>query len=150
MTDLESLAKTMKELRKERGESQLAFAGYCDISIEEISLIERKRADPRLSTIRKIAEHVGRSVSDLIRPQEPPCTYCVKERELRDEDGSVHECYDIECREEGSGALVECASGIFFCFKDAFAFACLLNRHRLSRRHFRDVVEDLLVCVSLA
>ena len=144
MTELKSIAERTRQLRKERGESQLVFAGYCDISVEEVSLIERCRADPRLSTIRKIAEHVGQSVSDLMRPQEALCIYSVKERQLRDEDGIVHECYDIECREEGSGALVECASGIFFCFKDAFAFACLLNRHRLSRRHFRDVVDDLL------
>lgn len=144
MTELKSIAEKMRQLRKERGESQLVFAGYCDISVEEISLIERRRADPRLSTLRKIAEHVGKTVSELVRPSEPACVYCVKARQLRDEDGTLYECYDVECREEGSSELVDSAPSLFMSFKEAFAFACLLNRHRLSRCHFRDVVEDLL------
>ena len=144
MTELKSIAEKTRQLRKERGESQLVFAGYCDISVEEISLIERRRADPRLSTLRKIAEHVGRTVSELVQPQEPACFYCVKERLMRDEDGKIHECYDIECRDEESRALLDIAPSLFFDFKDAFDFANLLNRHRLSRCHFRDVVEDVL------
>ncbi len=144
MTELKSIAERTRQLRKERGESQLVFAGYCDISVEEISLIERKRADPRLSTLRKIAEHVGKTVSELVRPSEPACVYCVKERAVRGEDGALRECYDVECREEGSGALIDCAPALFTDFKEAFSFACLLNRHRLSRCHFRDVIEDVL------
>lgn len=146
MTDLETLAKQTKDLRKEKGESQLVFAEGCNISVEEISLIERQRADPRLSTLRKIAEHVGRTVSELVRPQEPLCTYCVKERQVKDEDGIIHECYDVECRDEESRELLDVAPALFTDFKEAFAFACLLNRHGLSRCHFRDVVEDVLAC----
>ena len=144
MTELKSFAEKTRQLRKERGESQLVFAEGCNISVEEISLIERKKADPRLSTLRKIAEHVGCTVSELVRPQEPLCSYCVKERQLRGDDGALRECYDVECREEGSGELLDCAPALFMSFKEAFAFVCLLNRHRLSHRHFRDVVEDLL------
>ena len=144
MTELKSFAEKTRQLRKERGESQLVFAGYCDVSVEEISLIERKKADPRLSTIRKIAEHVGKTVSELVRPSEPACVYCVKEKAVRSEDGALCECYDVECREEGSGTLIDCAPALFTDFKEAFSFACLLNRHRLSKHHFRDVIEDVL------
>ena len=144
MTELKSIAERTRQLRKERGESQLIFAEGCNISVEEVSLIERRRADPRLSTLRKIAEHTGHTVAELVRPQEPGCIYCVKEKRVRAEDGHFYECYDVECRIEGSGELAECAAELFFNFKEAFSFACLLNRYRLSRCHFRDVVEDLL------
>ncbi len=144
MTELKSIAEQTKGLRRERGESQVVFAEGCNISVEEISLIERRRADPRLSTLRKIAEHVGMTVSELVRPQEARCLYSVKERTVRGEDGISHTVYDVECREEGSGTLVDCAPSVFFSFKEAFAFVCLLNRHGLSRCHFRDVIDDVL------
>ena len=144
MTELKSFAEKTRQLRKERGESQLVFAEGCNISVEEISLIERKKADPRLSTIRKIAEHVGRTVSELVQPQEPIGIYCVKEGTFIGEDGARAECYDIECREEGSGQLLERAPALFTDFKEAFGFACCLNRNKLSHRHFRDVIEDYL------
>ena len=144
MTELKSIADQTRQVRKERGESQLTFAAGCNISVDEISLIERQRADPRLSTLRKIAEYVGLTVSDLVRLPEPPCRYCVQESSVRDEEGVIHTCYDIECRGEESDTLLDCAPAMFLNFKEAFAFACLLNRERLRRCHFREVVEDYL------
>lgn len=144
MTDVETLAKQTRTLRKEKGESQLVFAEGCNISVEEISLIERQRADPRLSTLRKIAAYVGLTVSDLVKPRKSLCRYCVKESSIRDEAGGAHVCYDIECREEEDGALLDRAPALFLSFKEALDFAFLLNKNQLSRHHFRDVIEDYL------
>ena len=144
MVDIDTVAEQIRELRKGMKESQTVFAAGCNISVEEISLIERRRADPRLSTLRKISEHAGVSVSDLVKSKEPACIYCVKSRTVRDERGYAHECYDIECREEKSRELVECVPAVFTSFKEALDFACCLNRNKLSHRHFRDVVEDYL------
>lgn len=41
------------------------FAFNCDISVETLSLIEREKTDPRLSSVQKIAAYSGVSVKDL-------------------------------------------------------------------------------------
>ena len=42
------------------------FAANCGISVEELSLLERNRADPKLSTLQKIAAYIGEPVAYLI------------------------------------------------------------------------------------
>ena len=65
MDDMTLLAGNIKAIRKKMKQSQAEFAFNCDISVETLSLIEREKTDPRLSSIQKIAAYSGASVRDL-------------------------------------------------------------------------------------
>ena len=68
MPETEALAKNLKRIRKkERKETQAAFAFGCGISEEEISLMERMKTDPKLSTLKNIAAYTNKSVSEILR-----------------------------------------------------------------------------------
>lgn len=67
MPELDALAERIIRIRNERHETQEAFAYNCGISTEELSLIERKKTDPKLSTLQSIAAYTGNSVSELLR-----------------------------------------------------------------------------------
>lgn len=60
------LAEKSKKIRREMNESQMEFAFHCGICMETISLIEREKADPRLSTMQKIAAYTNMTVSELL------------------------------------------------------------------------------------
>ena len=66
MPEAKALAQKSKELRREMHESQIEFAYHCGISTETLSLIEREKADPRLSTVQKIAAYANKTVSELL------------------------------------------------------------------------------------
>ena len=66
MPETMTLAMRVKEYRKSQAKSQLDMAFEMGISVEEISRIERGMTDPRLSTLQKIAAHMGITVSDLL------------------------------------------------------------------------------------
>lgn len=61
-----ALARNIKALREELQESQMEFAAHCGISTESLSLLERERSDPKLSTIQKVAAYTDTTVSDLL------------------------------------------------------------------------------------
>lgn len=67
MPEYEALAKNLKKIRKEKNETQFEFASNCGVSEEEISLMERKKTDPKLSTLQNIAAYTSRTVSDLLK-----------------------------------------------------------------------------------
>lgn len=66
MPETDALAKRIKEYRKDQSKNQFDMACEMGISIEEISLIERGKTDPKLSTLQKIAAHMGITVSSLL------------------------------------------------------------------------------------
>lgn len=66
MPETDALAKRLKAYRKSNGMNQFEFASDVGISIEEVSLIERKLTDPRLSTLQKISAYMNVTVSDLL------------------------------------------------------------------------------------
>lgn len=66
MSENEIISNNLKRIRKELGESQLDFAANCDISVEELSLLERGRSDPKMSTLQKIAAYIGQPVAYLL------------------------------------------------------------------------------------
>lgn len=70
MPELNVLAKKVKVYRDILGKSQFEIAAEMGISVEELSLIERKVANPRLSTIQKIAAHMGITVAELLEIDE--------------------------------------------------------------------------------
>ncbi len=63
------LAKNLKEIRKQLHESQMEFAAHCGISTEELSLLERERSNPQLSTIQKVAAYTDRTVANLLQTE---------------------------------------------------------------------------------
>lgn len=67
MPENEALAKNIKTIRKQMKKSQIEFAAECGISTEILSLIERQKTDPKLSTIQKVAAYTNHTVSDLIK-----------------------------------------------------------------------------------
>ena len=66
MPEIRALAKRVRAYRESLGETQFELSGEIGISIEELSLIERGEANPRLSTMQKIAAHMGITVSALL------------------------------------------------------------------------------------
>jgi len=57
----------LRKLRKERGLSQEAFAGLCDLDRTYIGGIERGERNISLRNIEVIAKALGLSVSELMR-----------------------------------------------------------------------------------
>lgn len=64
------MAKRVKEYRKELNKTQEELSDEIGISIDELSLIERKKANPNLLTLQKIAAHMGITVSELLKVEE--------------------------------------------------------------------------------
>lgn len=69
MPEKEALARNIKWIRMRMHESQMDFAAHCGISTEELSLLERQRTDPKLSTIQKVAAYVDQPVNDLLETE---------------------------------------------------------------------------------
>ena len=70
MLAYEVLSYNLKKIRKLRHQSQIDFAAECGISTETLSLLERQKGDPKLSTIQKIALYIDCDPADLIREKE--------------------------------------------------------------------------------
>lgn len=66
--ELEFLSQRLKTFRAVHKESQDVFAEHVGINIASLSLIERKKINPRLSTLQKIAAYMGITVSELLTP----------------------------------------------------------------------------------
>ena len=66
MPEVKILAQRSREIRREMRESQIEFAYHCGICTETLSLIEREKADPRLSTVQKIAAYTNRTGAELL------------------------------------------------------------------------------------
>lgn len=59
------LGNTIKELRKQRGIKQNAFADLCNISQTYLSQIENNLKEPNISTLREISVHLHVSLPIL-------------------------------------------------------------------------------------
>ena len=70
MPEIEALSYNLKKIRKAMNISQMDFAADCGISTEILSLLEREKTDPRLSTLQKIAAYVDCDVTDLLKKKE--------------------------------------------------------------------------------
>lgn len=66
MPEIEALAEKIIQIRRGRNETEAVFAHNCGISEEELSLLERRKTDPKLSTLQNIAAYTGNTVSDLL------------------------------------------------------------------------------------
>ena len=66
MPETDALAQKVKEYRQAQSMTQFDMACESGLSIEEISLIERGKTDPKLSTLQKIAAYMGITVSSLL------------------------------------------------------------------------------------
>lgn len=67
MPEKRALSRKVKEIRRELKMSQIDFAAECGISTEILSLIEREKTDPKLSTLQMIAAYTGCEVSELLK-----------------------------------------------------------------------------------
>jgi transcriptional regulator with XRE-family HTH domain len=61
-----ALGKRMRQLREKQGYSQEAFADHCGLHRTAVSLIERGKRVPSLTTLLTISGGFGISVSDLL------------------------------------------------------------------------------------
>ena len=64
---LAALAKRMKELRKQRGFSQEAFADHAGLHRVAVGWIEQGKRVPSLKTLLKISQGFGLSLSELLK-----------------------------------------------------------------------------------
>ena len=71
MPEIALLSKNLKEIRRILGMSQEEFAYRCGISIEILSLLERGKTDPKLSTLSKICSFAGITISELLDCETP-------------------------------------------------------------------------------
>ena len=69
MLDINLLGNRIKELRKQRGLTQNAFADALHVSFQAVSNWERGIAPPELENLINIATYFGVLVDDLLRPQ---------------------------------------------------------------------------------
>ena len=69
MLDINLLGNRIKELRKQRGLTQNAFAEDLHISFQAVSNWERGIAPPEHENLINIATYFGVLVDDLLRPQ---------------------------------------------------------------------------------
>jgi N-acetylglucosamine kinase-like BadF-type ATPase len=69
MLDINLLGNRIKELRKQRGLTQNAFAEALHVSFQAVSNWERGIAPPELENLIRIAAYFGVLVDDLLRPQ---------------------------------------------------------------------------------
>ena len=67
MPEFKALSKNIKRIRNEMNMSQMEFAAECGISTEILSLIEREKTNPKLSTLQMIAAYTGYEVSELLK-----------------------------------------------------------------------------------
>lgn len=68
---MNAMAKRLKSYRTEQSKTQFEIGAEMGISTEEISLIERgKKEDIKLSTLQKMAAHMGVTVSELLKVEE--------------------------------------------------------------------------------
>ena len=70
MPESKTLAANILRLRKKMNKTQYEFAAESGISVEILSLLERQKTDPKLSTIQKIAAYTGYTVSELLTKKE--------------------------------------------------------------------------------
>ncbi|WP_067036909.1 helix-turn-helix domain-containing protein [Allomuricauda sp. CP2A] len=66
VTYLVKLGTRIKELREEKGVDQKSFAFDCGIGRTQLYMIENGKTNPRLTTLLKISEGLGISVSELL------------------------------------------------------------------------------------
>lgn len=71
MPERDALAKRIKSYRRGQHLTQFEFSEETGISIEEVSLLERTKTDPKLSTLQNLAAYMGVTVSDLLKIEEP-------------------------------------------------------------------------------
>ncbi|NTX08925.1 helix-turn-helix domain-containing protein [Myxococcus sp. CA040A] len=65
---LKSLAKRLRELRKQCGLTQEEFAEAVDLSVSYISMMERAERVPHLETLVSVARALGTTVGALLAP----------------------------------------------------------------------------------
>lgn len=70
MPESEILANNLKIIRRKMKKSQIDFAAECGISTEILSLMERQKTDPKLSTMKKIAAYSDCTVAELLMKNE--------------------------------------------------------------------------------
>ncbi|MBE7035395.1 MAG: helix-turn-helix transcriptional regulator [Ruminococcaceae bacterium] len=66
MQEIQNLAACILHYRRSFHESQAMFAERCGLSVEIVSLLERKLANPSLGLLVKISKHLGISVSAML------------------------------------------------------------------------------------
>ena len=66
MPEKNALAKQLKTYRHIQHMTQFEFSEVTDLSVEEISLLERAETDPKLSTLQNLAAYMGVTVSELL------------------------------------------------------------------------------------
>src|SRR5262249_3314353 len=73
-TSMTTFAKRLRQLRKQKGWTTYKLAQECKISRPGLDKLERPGADPKLSTMIKLAAALGVKVRDLIPEEEEPRT----------------------------------------------------------------------------
>lgn len=151
MPETEVLSKKIIKIRKTLKQNQFEFAENCGISVETLSLSERKKADPRLSTIQKIAAYTGVLVSDLVDVgiigYEMDCIYEIREDLIKDESGKNVKVYGIDvfrtvCMNK---EILFSIPNIFVDYYRIQRLVNMCNENSVSVLHISDIIDDALL-----
>ena len=66
MPEKDAASKFIKNYRKENQKSQEEFSMESGVSVETLSLIERKKSNFKIETLQKIAAYTGKTVSEIL------------------------------------------------------------------------------------
>lgn len=77
MPEVDVLAKQIKRYRQAQDMTQFEMSSEIGISEEELSLLERGKTDPKLSTIQKIASCMGITVAELLDTEDEEAEWTI-------------------------------------------------------------------------
>lgn len=147
MPENKALSENLKALRRMKNISQIEFAEECGISTEILSLIERGKTDPKLSTIQKIAAYAGCRVSDLLTEKGVAYlkySYETKADVITDDCGHTYPVYGITVFNSETKEIVNTYPDIFFDKDSAAAFTAFCNAEGIDPKKLPDIIEDIL------
>lgn len=143
MPELEALSNNLKEIRHIMELSQISLAANCGISVEILSLIERQKTDPKLSTIQKIAAFVDCEVVDLLKPKVVEYLkyeYSLRKDVIKSEEGEQFPVYGLNVSDTESGKTEDTYPDLFFDKESAEAFIAFCNSEEIDISHLPDAI----------
>lgn len=135
-----TLAKKVRNFRKENHINQFEFAEDCGISDGLVSMIERKNTNITLDTLQLLAARMNETVSYLLENPEQ-YTYCLIPSHICI-DGTEHTTYGIGILR--NGILHEFVLDISEDHNAILSFLKLCESEQVEPIHLRDVVENFL------
>ncbi|MBQ7975262.1 MAG: helix-turn-helix transcriptional regulator [Clostridia bacterium] len=142
MTDeRKTLAKKIKNYRKEHNLSQMEFAEECGISPVSLCRIERRNSNCSIDTLDLISVYMNETISQLLQNPEI-YTYCLIPTTICIDDTEVL-TYGIGALK--NNVMLEYVLDISDDHNAVYALMKLCEKEKLEPIHLKEIVENFLV-----